>query len=105
MAPASPPAAPATSSVRLEGAWARRALGLYTCGDWVHAKARLRARLLARLSHWTGGRADGSAGYGTVLAGNRAARMFNTRCKPRYARSFALYKMYGTAAAFAGEAP
>lgn len=104
IAPVAPVGAP-TSHVRLEGAWARRALGLYTCDDWMHARSGLRKRLLARLAHWTGGRADGSAGYGTVLTGKRAASMFSTRCKPRYARSFALYKMYGTAAAFAGQAP
>jgi hypothetical protein len=103
-APAAPVAS-AGSQIRLEGAWARRALGLYTCGDWMHATSGLRKRLLARLSHWTGGRADGSAGYGTVLSGKRAASMFDTRCKPRYARAFALYKMYGSAAAFAGQAP
>ena len=44
-------------------------------------------------------------GYGTVLPARRAAAMFDSRCKPRYARSFALYKLYGPAAAFAGEAP
>jgi hypothetical protein len=93
------------SHARFSGAWARRALGLYTCGDWMHARSGLRTRLLKRLAHFTGGRADGSAGYGTVLSSRNATRMFNTRCKPRYARAFALYKMYGTAAAFTGQAP
>jgi hypothetical protein len=96
--------APTPSSVRLSGAWARRALGLYTCRDWTRANGGLRSRLLARLSHWTSGPVDGDAlvGYGTVLPDNRAAEMFNSRCAPRYARSFALYKMYGMAAGFAG---
>lgn len=94
------------SSVSLTGAWARRALGLYTCRDWRRASAGLRTRLLARLSHWTSGPVEGDAliGYGTVLPDSRAAEMFDTRCAPSYAKSFALYKMYGSAAAFAGVA-
>jgi hypothetical protein len=99
------PAATSASRVRFEGAWARRALGLYTCADWKRARPALRTRLLARLHRWTGGRVDSQYGYGTVLPDARAAAMFNTRCKPRYARAFALYKLYGPAAAFAGESP
>ena len=97
--------APAPKSVGFDGAWARRALGLYTCADWKRGGSALRTRLLARLRRWTGGRADGDAGFGTVLTDREAASMFSNRCAPRYARSFALYKMYGAAAAFAGVSP
>jgi Right handed beta helix region len=104
---ASPVAAPAPKSVGFDGAWARRALGLYTCADWKRARPALRTKLLARLRHWTGGAVEGDtlSGYGTVLTDDRAASLFDTRCAPSYAKSFALYKLYGTAAAFAGVAP
>jgi hypothetical protein len=98
--------APATATsarnVRFEGAWARRALGLYTCADWNRASRSLRTKLLARLARFTGGPVNSEYGRGTVLPARRAAAMFNTRCKPRYARTFALYKLYGPAAGFIG---
>jgi len=100
-----PAATSSASNVRFEGAWARRALGLYTCADWRRAGRSLRTKLLARLAHFTGGRVNSEYGSGTVLTAGRAAAMFDSRCKPRYARSFALYKLYGRAAAFAGGAP
>jgi hypothetical protein len=94
-------------SVDFNGAWARRALGLYTCRDWNRADTRLRTRLLARLSRWTSGPVEGDSliGYGTVLPDSRAAAMFDNRCQPSYAKSFALYKLYGPAAGGAGVSP
>ena len=98
------PAAASATRVSFEGGWARRALGLYTCADWRRASPGLRTKLLARLSRFTGGPVEGDVlrGYGSVLSGDRAATMFDTRCAPRYARAFALYKMYGQAAGFVG---
>ncbi|HEX8102189.1 MAG TPA: right-handed parallel beta-helix repeat-containing protein [Solirubrobacteraceae bacterium] len=101
-APAAPPA------VRMEGAWARRPLGLSTCRDWRRASPTLQTRLLARLRRFTGGAVAGdalSAGFGTVLTDDHARRLFDSRCGERFAASFALYKLYGQAAAFAGVAP
>jgi hypothetical protein len=100
-------AAPAPKPVSFNGAWARRALGLYTCADWKRADSGLRRKLLARLRQFTGGavEGDGLTGYGSVLTSARAKRLFNGRCAPRYANAFALYKLYGSAAAFAGVAP
>jgi hypothetical protein len=105
--PAAQVAAPAGRSVGMDGAWARRALGLYTCADWKRASAGLRTKLLARLRRFTGGAVQGdrAAGYGSVLTDKRATTLFNRGCKPRYASAFALYKLYGSAAAFAGVAP
>jgi hypothetical protein len=40
-----------------------------------------------------------------VLTDDRAGALFDTRCGQRSAQSFALYKLYGQAAAFAGVAP
>ena len=45
---------------------------------------------------------DGLAGYGSVLNPGRAAALFDGRCAARSAQAFALYKLYGQAAAFGG---
>jgi hypothetical protein len=101
------PMTSAPAPIPLSGAWARRPLGLYTCGDWVSGGHGLQSKLLARLRRFTGGAVEGSGflGYGSVLPDVRARALFDARCKPRYARSFALYKLYGQAAGFAGVAP
>jgi hypothetical protein len=93
--------------VNYNGAWARRALGLYTCADWRKAGSTMRTRLLARLNRFTGGPVQGTRtiGYGTVLPTQQAATFFDNQCAPRYAKSFALYKLYGSAAGFAGVTP
>jgi hypothetical protein len=95
--------APAAPNVSFDGAWARRALGLYTCRDWRRADSALRTRLLARLRRFTGGRIEG--GFGSVLTDDRATALFDSRCAGGASQSFALYKLYGTAAAFAGVSP
>jgi hypothetical protein len=92
---------------KLTGKWARRPLGLYTCADWRKASPRLKRGLLARLAHFTGGEVHGDrlAGYGTVLRDRSARRLFAGQCRGRSHRSFALYKLYGQAAGFAGVRP
>jgi hypothetical protein len=97
------PRAPA-APVRMQGAWARRALGLYTCADWRHASPSLRTKLLARLSHFTGGTVDGATPgvRGSTLTGAQATALFDGRCAQRASSHFALYKLYGTAAGFIG---
>jgi hypothetical protein len=47
---------------------------------------------------------DELVGYGTVLPDQAAAALFNARCAPASAQSFALYKLYGAAAGFVGVA-
>jgi hypothetical protein len=86
---------------------ALRALGAYTCEDWNNGSATLRASLLSRLQNWVGGPVEGSRllGFGSVLPNALAGSFFDQRCAPEYASSFALYKQYGQAAAFAGVAP
>jgi hypothetical protein len=103
-APASAATTAAPARVSFDGAWARRALGLYTCRDWRSASPSLRTRLLARLSRFTGGPVEGDAltGYGTVLPDDRAAALFDNRCATRGSSAFALYKLYGQAAGFGG---
>jgi hypothetical protein len=94
-------------SVSFEGSWARRALGLYTCADWRRGGSVLRTRLLARLRRFNGGRVEGDklVGYGSVLSDRQARGIFSTQCSPSYAKSFALYKLYGSAAGFIGLTP
>jgi Right handed beta helix region len=94
-------------AVTYDGAWARRALGLYTCRDWRGADGTLRTRLLARLHRWNGGAVVGDRllGFGSVLSDQRASALFDDRCSAPYAGRFMLYKMYGQAAGFAGIAP
>ena len=93
--------------VNFDAPWARRPLGLYTCASWTRAGQTMRARLLARLRRWNGGRVEGDrlVGYGTVLPERTAAALFDSRCRTAGARSFALYKLYGAAAGFAGVRP
>jgi hypothetical protein len=94
-------------TVSYQGAWARRPLGTYTCRDWRRADATLRTRLLARLHRWNGGAVVGDrlVGFGSVLTDSRASALFDGRCRASYSDGFALYKMYGQAAGFAGIAP
>ena len=60
---------------------------------------------MQRLRHFAGGTVDDGdkvVGYGNVLKDNAAMQMFDDRCSTSYAGSFALYKIYGAASAFAG---
>jgi hypothetical protein len=41
-----------------------------------------------------------SYGYGAGMSDDRAMNLFNSRCSTAYAGPFALYKLYGAAAAF-----
>jgi hypothetical protein len=93
------PVAPAPTSTRR--------LSLYTCSWWLKADAAHRAELVQRLQHFVGGRVEGDklVGYGAVLPNDRATKMFDGRCTSGYASSFALYKIYGAAAAFAAANP
>ncbi len=80
-------------------------LSLYTCSWWNQADASQRLELVQRLRHFDGGTVDDGnqqVGYGSVMKDNAANQLFNGRCSSGYAGAFALYKVYGAAAAFAG---
>lgn len=82
-------------------------LSLYTCSWWNQAGASQRLELVQRLRHFAGGSVDDGnqrVGYGSVMKDNAANQLFNGRCSSGYAGAFALYKVYGAAAAFAGTA-
>jgi len=81
-----------------------RPLSMYTCSWWRQADDSERLGLVQRLRHFAGGAVEGDsvAGYGNVLSDAAATQMFEDRCSTGYAGAFALYKIYGAAAAFAG---
>ncbi len=84
-----------------------RPLGLFTCDDWRYGSASLRAGVLERLRRWVGGPVESSTllGYGTILPDDWATTLFRSRCGQPHSSSFALYRIYGSAAGFAGVAP
>lgn len=93
-----PKATPVASDERLSS---------FTCSWWRQADAGEKAGLVDRLQYWVGGKATPSeggqaSGYGNVLGDDRTDQLFDSRCSTSYAGGFALYKIYGAAAAFAG---
>ncbi|HEX7716443.1 MAG TPA: right-handed parallel beta-helix repeat-containing protein [Marmoricola sp.] len=79
-------------------------LSLYTCSWWRQANDEQKLGLVQRLRHFAGGAVEGDklVGYGNVMSNAAATQMFDDRCSTGYAGAFALYKIYGAAAAFAG---
>ncbi|MFL6156447.1 MAG: hypothetical protein ACJ72D_10160, partial [Marmoricola sp.] len=79
-------------------------LSLYTCSWWNKASASDRLEMVQRIRHLDEGQVSGSrsavVGYGANLKDDAATQLFNGRCTSGYAGSFALYKIYGAAAAF-----
>ena len=78
-------------------------LSLYTCSWWRQANESEQVGLVQRLRHFVGGAVEGDnlVGYGNVLPNGGAMQLFDDRCSTGYAGAFALYKIYGAAAAFA----
>ncbi len=77
-------------------------LSLYTCSWWRKAVPSQKVELVQRLQHFVSGPVDGSKrlGYGATLKDPQAIQLFDGRCSTSYAGGFALYKLYGAAAAF-----
>ena len=77
-------------------------LSLYTCSWWRQADDSEQLGLVQRLRNFAGGSVDGDqrVGYGNVLTDGTAMQLFDDRCSTGYAGAFALYKLYGAAAAF-----
>jgi hypothetical protein len=67
-----------------------------------------RLAVIRQLRDIAGGEVAGSAGSvgrGGVLDDKQAYDLFQGYCKEHFARAFLLYKLYGRAAGFAGQAP
>jgi hypothetical protein len=79
-------------------------LSTYTCSWWRQADESEQLGLVQRIRNFAGGPVEGDerVGYGNVLTDGGAMQLFDNRCSTGYAGAFALYKIYGAAAAFAG---
>ncbi|MCZ4499348.1 MAG: hypothetical protein JWQ74_1901 [Marmoricola sp.] len=77
-------------------------MSLYTCSWWRQADASQRLEMVQRISRFVGGPVEGdrTIGYGATLKDPAAVRLLDGRCSTGYAGGFALYKIYGAAAAF-----
>jgi len=78
-----------------------------TCTDWQNADEIRRDEILAGFRAILGGQviAREASGHGSVLDDDFAHRVFDNYCGQTFARAFTLYKLYGQASGFAGEAP
>ena len=81
-------------------------LSQFTCSWWRGASDGARLGVVHRIRNFASGPVNGSAGsatygYGAALDDNQAVWMFENRCSTFQAGPFALYKLYGAAAAFA----
>jgi hypothetical protein len=80
---------------------------VFTCADWNRADLQTQLATVAAIRDYVGGQVTGAgaAGTGTVLDDERAYDFFDQYCEQEIARHFLLYKLYGRAAGFAGQAP
>jgi hypothetical protein len=94
---AAPAVTPAASQGRLSS---------ITCSWWRQAERAKRVAMVQRIRAYATGPIDGPTpyGYGAGMTDERARKLFNSRCSTAYAGSFALYKLYGAAAAFSAYA-
>jgi hypothetical protein len=78
-----------------------------TCTDWANADEAGRDEIVAGLRAILGGQVTGrkASGQGSVLDDDVAHHLFDGYCDQTFARAFSLYKLYGQASGFAGEAP
>jgi len=92
-----PPPAPATATASTDGA-----LGTYTCSWWRNADDEEQLGMVQRIRAFASGRVDGTKakGYGAAMSDARAIQLLEDRCNTFEAGSYALYKLYGAAAAF-----
>jgi hypothetical protein len=80
---------------------------VFTCQDWNDADPQTRFSTVAKIRDFVGGPVTGAGanGTGTVLDDEQAYEFFDQYCDQELARHFLLYKLYGRAAGFMGQAP
>ncbi len=94
-----PPATPTKATASTEDP-----LGTYTCSWWRKADDEEQLGMVQRIRAFASGRVDGTKakGYGAAMSDGRAMQLLDDRCNTFEAGSYALYKLYGAAAAFSG---
>jgi hypothetical protein len=70
------------------------------CHDWKTLSPAERRRLVTGMRDFFGGQVDQPGAHGQVLPDKAAFTLFDSYCRPPYADGFALYRIYGNAAAF-----
>lgn len=78
-------------------------LSMYTCSWWNQSSKSARLEIVQRIRNMNGKQVQGTnkaVGFGSVLSDSAATQLFNNRCTSGYSSGFALYKIYGAAAAF-----
>ena len=84
-------------------------LSSFTCHWWRGADDSHRLGMVQRIRAYATGPINGTAGsasygFGAGLPDDRAMELLEARCSTAYAGNFALYKLYGAAAAFSANA-
>jgi len=92
-----PPPAPTSATASTENP-----LSSYTCSWWREADDEEQLGMVQRIRDFAGGRVDGTktVGYGAAMSDPRAIQFFEDRCSTFESGTYALYKLYGAAAAF-----
>ena len=92
-----PPPAPARAEASSDDP-----LSSYTCSWWRGADDEEQLGMVQRIRNFAGGRVDGTkaVGYGAAMSDARAIQFLEDRCSTFEAGPYALYKLYGAAAAF-----
>ncbi len=75
-------------------------IDLLDCADWRRADPRERSDTIEAIREFAGGPAGPPGGRGATLDDDRAYAVFERQCRPDFAASFRLYKLYTRAAAF-----
>jgi hypothetical protein len=89
-----------TKAVSSEGS-----LSSFTCSWWRKADKGHRLGVVQRIKNFASGKVVGTKalGYGAAMSDANAARLFEDRCSTFQAGPYALYKLYGAAAAFSAQ--
>ncbi|MET3963371.1 hypothetical protein ABIE44_003305 [Marmoricola sp. OAE513] len=85
------------------GPTSTKPLSMYTCSWWNKATPSAQLEIIQRIRNMNGKQVQGgnkAVGYGSLLKDNAAKQLFDGRCTSGYSGGFALYKIYGAAAAF-----
>jgi hypothetical protein len=80
---------------------------VFTCSNWNDSDIATKMAAVGKIRDFVGGQVTGAGanGSGMVLDDNDAYDFFEQSCAPEFASHFLLYKLYGRAAGFAGQAP